>query len=148
MTTPFVFHSNFTVSQINPEGRKYLRVSRLECKSAAAGLSLAIDINSDIFPVTIGEHLTIGLATTLNVNGEEESDVYDHSIFPRETAMSSYDYVMHGRVYKCNCDDLEAEVVTVLISFGGLLMKVEGSMPQLRDIQFNKNYYVLIKKTN
>jgi DNA-directed RNA polymerase I, II, and III subunit RPABC3 len=144
----FIFHSTFEVAQINPEGRKYLRVSRLECKSKLVPVTIAIDINSDIFPVTVGEHLTIGLTSTLNVNGEEERDVYDHSVFHRETAMSSYDYVMHGRVYKCNCDDLDQEVVTVLISFGGLLMKVEGTTPQLRDIQFNKNYYVLIKKTN
>ena len=38
------------------------------------------------------------------------------------------------------------ERLRALISFGGLLMKIEGKTEALRDLQYNKHYYYLMKK--
>uniref|UniRef100_A0A7S1M158 DNA-directed RNA polymerases I, II, and III subunit RPABC3 n=1 Tax=Neobodo designis TaxID=312471 RepID=A0A7S1M158_NEODS len=146
-TNPFILEEKFAVAQVNPDGRKYQRVSRIVCKSIESDTELSVDINSDVYPVTEGEKLTIGLATTLNLDGEPERDAYDHTVYHRETAMSAYDYVMHGKVYRCNSDEAAADAVTAFASFGGLLMKLHGKQPYLRDVHFNRSYYLLIKKS-
>lgn len=146
-SNPFIFEEKFDVKAINREGKKYQRVSRIECASLNSDTHVIVDINSDVYPITPNERITIGLARTLNPAGEEERDTYDHTIYHRDTIMSAYDYVMHGKVYKCNTDDKAADIVEVLISFGGLLMKLTGKQAYLRDVHFNRNYYLLIKKS-
>lgn len=147
-TNPFILEEKFKVKCVNPDGRKYQRVSRIECVSQESDTVIIVDINSDVYPVAPNEALTIGLARTLNPSGEEErSDVYDHTVYHRDTIMSAYDYVMHGKVYNCNTDVKAVEKIEILVSFGGLLMKINGTQPYLRDVQFNRNYYLLIKKS-
>lgn len=147
MANPFVFEEKFKVARVNPDGRKYQRVSRIVCKSLESDTEVTVDINSDIFPVTESEKLTVALARTLSLDGEPERDAYDHTVYHRETAMSAYDYVMHGRVYKCNSDEKAADNVEIFISFGGLLLKAHGKQPYLRDVLFNQKYYLMIKKS-
>ena len=148
-TRAIVLEEGFKVLTVNGDGRKFQRVSRLECRADNdSDTRVTVDINSDVFPVDAGQKVTIALASTLNLSGEPDRDAYDHSVYHRETVMSSYDYVMHGKVFKCNTDDLRADKSEVLLSFGGLLMKLEGSGPAIRDLKFNQNYYFLLKKTS
>jgi DNA-directed RNA polymerase I, II, and III subunit RPABC3 len=147
MANPFVLEEKFRVSQVNPDGRKYQRVSRLVCKSLESDTEIIVDINSDVYPVAPNETLTIGLASTLNLDGKPERDSYDHTVYHRETIMTAYDYVMHGKVYSCNSDEKAIDEVTILVSFGGLLMKIHGKQPYLREVHFNRTYYLLIKKS-
>ena len=146
---PIVLEESFKVIAVNGDGRKFQRVSRLECqpvKPDESDTRVVVDINSDVYPIDAGQGVTIALAFTLNLTGEEDTDTYDHGVYHRETVMTPYEYVMHGKVFKCNTDDLSAAKAEVLISFGGLLMKVEGSSPAIRDLKFNQNYYFLLKK--
>ena len=143
---PVIFEDQYKVTSVDPAGKKYLRVSRIVAKADTLDIVISVDINSDIYPITAGERITIALAHTLDLDGQRESEYYDHSVYHRESLMSQYDYVMHGQVFECNTDDQTLQKVYALASFGGLLMKVEGSVEVLRDVSFNKKFYILIKK--
>ena len=152
---PILLEDTFKVVSVNPDGRKYQRVSRIECRSVMSGsaggndeVKITVDINTDIYSVDVGQILTLAMATTLNLSGETERDSYDHSVYQRETVMSNFEYVMFGKVFKCNTDDANAEKSEVLLSFGGLLMKVEGTSGAIRSLKFNQNYYFMMKKTS
>jgi DNA-directed RNA polymerase I, II, and III subunit RPABC3 len=55
----------------------------------------------------------------------------------------SYDYVMHGKVYKCEPkEDLQ---LAVLVSFGGLMMRLKGSAADLSAIDLDTMIFLLIK---
>jgi DNA-directed RNA polymerases I, II, and III subunit RPABC3 len=142
---PTIFEDRFDVQTVNAEGKMYQRLSRIVCKSNS-GVSVTVDINSDIYPVEKGQVLSIALARTINLDGSEDTNQYDHGVFQQPTLMDSFDYVMHGLVFECNSDEKDAQTLRALISFGGLLMKIEGKTEALRDLQYNKHYYMLMKK--
>ncbi|KAF0974469.1 hypothetical protein FDP41_006501 [Naegleria fowleri] len=110
----------FEVKRIDPEGKKFDKVSRLYCESEDE-MELVIDINTDIFPVDFGDKLTLSLATSLEVSGgaasaatkkssehgassaaKKTKDYFDPSLGTEDkpSLMDQYDYVMYGRVYK------------------------------------------------
>lgn len=140
-----IINDTFDVESVNAGGKVYLRVSRIVCK-AASGLTIALDINSEVFPVEKNQKLGIVLTSTLEKDGSAMPDKYDQSIYHRETLMDEFEYVMHGKVFECNCDDVNATTLTALISFGGLLMKIEGKAPSMREIAFNQQYYLLVRR--
>lgn len=146
MPNPIILEDAFTVDTVNAEGTVYLRVSRIACSNKKGDLTVTTDINSEEFPVTRGERLAIALATTLERSGEPMQESYDHSVYHRETLLQEYDYVMYGKVYECNTDDKTAAKLTVYISFGGLLGKVEGTPETLREVHFNADLFLLVKR--
>lgn len=146
MPNPIILEDAFTVDTVNAEGTVYLRVSRIACSNKKGDLTVTTDINSEEFPVIRGERLAIALATTLERSGEPMQESYDHSVYHRETLLQEYDYVMYGKVYECNTDDKTAAKLTVYISFGGLLGKVEGTPETLREVHFNADLFLLVKR--
>ena len=142
---PTIFQDRFKVTAVNPDGKMYQRLSRIVCKSEG-DVTITVDINSDIYQVGADQHLSIALAKTIHLDGSEDDGQYDHGVFKQATLMDSFEYVMHGLVFECNSDEKDAETLRALISFGGLLMKIEGKTEALRDLQYNKHYYLLIKK--
>ena len=147
MPQPIILEETFLVERVDPDGRVYQRVSRMECVSATGALKITSDINVEEFPIAEQTYLVIALATTLNLDGSVEKKVYDHSIYHRDTLLNRYDYAMHGRVYDLSMDEGSGEVVAH-ISFGGLLTKVEGSSESLKDIQFNTDLFLLVKRAS
>lgn len=52
---------------------------------------------------------------------------------------------MHGRVYGHEIDENTLDII-VHISCGGLLMRITGKPQSLRDVHYNSDVYVLIKR--
>lgn len=50
----------------------------------------------------------------------------------------SFEYVMHGRVFKVS--HKEGQIIEILISFGGLLMRMIGDQAQLSAVQPDMRY--------
>jgi DNA-directed RNA polymerases I, II, and III subunit RPABC3 len=140
-----LLEDQFVVTAVDPDGKKFIKVSRIQATSKQ-GVVVTADINFDVYPISQNEKLTICIASTLDLTGEAMPDAYDHSIHSRATLMSQYEYVMHGRVYACNTDEQGRADAVVYVSFGGLLMRVAGEAKHLKDIHFNQNIYLLIKK--
>lgn len=54
-----------------------------------------------------------------------------------------YDYVMYGTVYKFE-ESSDTDKMSVYISFGGLLMRLEGGYRSLSNLK-QENAYILIR---
>jgi len=58
--------------------------------------------------------------------------------------LDSYEYGMCGRIFRH--DSLEGNIVSVITSFGGLLMQLKGEMRHLIKLRMDSKIYALIKK--
>lgn len=94
-----VFDETFTITSINDE--KYDRVSRIYGTSQDNTLTMTLDINHELFPVTVGEQLSMVLATTLSLDGtKEETSWRSVTKSGSATLADMYDYVCYGKNYR------------------------------------------------
>lgn len=94
-----LFEDIFNVKDMDPEGKKFDRVSRLHCESESFKMDLILDINSWIYPMELGDKFRLVLATTLRENGYPDGGEWN----PLETEgnrADSFEYVMSGKVYR------------------------------------------------
>lgn len=143
-----VFEDIFNVKDIDPEGKKFDRVSRLHCESESFKMDLILDINTWLYPIDLGDKFRLVLATTLREDGFPDGDWN-----PLETGEASradsFEYVMFGRIYRIEGDDSCHEASSRLaayISFGGLLMRLQGDANNLHGFEVDQYLYVLTKK--
>jgi DNA-directed RNA polymerase I, II, and III subunit RPABC3 len=85
------------------DSSRYDRVSRITGQSTTSpDIHLTLDVNSELFPVTKGASLTVAIANSLSLDGEQPSmasgwrapKAGEHSL------ADDYEYVMYGTVYK------------------------------------------------
>lgn len=97
-----LFEDTFTVVNINDE--KYDRVSRLSLTSEDMLTAVTLDVNTELYPCSKGEKLTIMLATSLSLDGTKDDKGWRNIGQGSENRVSSladmYDYVCHGKIYK------------------------------------------------
>ena len=102
------------------------------------------------------------LATTLNDDGEPDGGVYDPLWEEKATRTNQFDYIMHGLVYRISGDEgdsvtrLCVQIILVFgsdgrfrevyISYGGLLMRLNGEANSLSEIKIDQNVYLLLRK--
>jgi DNA-directed RNA polymerase I, II, and III subunit RPABC3 len=72
------------------------------CESENYGMSLVLDVNVELYPMGVGDRFTLGITPTLYTDGTKDAGIYDQSKRPRIS--DAYEYVMHGRVYRCDLD--------------------------------------------
>ena len=72
-------------------------VSRVECKSEY-GLTISLDINSDIFPMAQDETYQLRLIKASS-DSETVTDYYSMTQSEQELINES-DYMMHGRIFR------------------------------------------------
>jgi len=99
-----LFEDIFDVKDIDPEGKKFDRVSRLHCESESFKMELILDINSWVYPMELGDKFRLVLATTLREDGFPDTGDWN----PIENAGSradSFEYVMHGKIYRIEGED-------------------------------------------
>eukprot|EP00759_Apiculatamorpha_spiralis_P018077 PhF_6_TR24325/c0_g1_i1/m.33757/K03016/RPB8, POLR2H; DNA-directed RNA polymerases I, II, and III subunit RPABC3 len=132
------------------EGKKFDKVSRIECNSKKRGLKLVIDINVDLYPIQKGESYTIALASNINIelgSVKIPDGYWDPTVQQRMTLMDNYEYVMFGRVYGCSTAEGSTSVEPkVYVSYGGLLMSLSGPANDLRGITYGQQLYFLMKR--
>lgn len=90
----------FAIAAVDPDGKKFDRVSRIKATGENLGMDLVLDVNVEIFPLKQGDRLNIALAKTLNLDGTPSDE---GSYRPDATGPSlsdKYDYVMYGRLFK------------------------------------------------
>ncbi|KAF2129266.1 RNA polymerase [Dothidotthia symphoricarpi CBS 119687] len=136
-----VFEETFSITSINDE--KYDRVSRIYGTSQDNTLTMTLDINHELFPVTVGEQLNMVLATTLSLDGtKEETSWRSVSKSGTTTLADMYDYVCYGKNYRF--EDGDGDVMKYYASFGGLLLYIEGPFRKLTGLKID-NIYMLLK---
>lgn len=103
MNDSVLFSDTFVVTNVNAQ--KYDRVSRASANNPSGDVSLTLDVNTELYPLTINDHMQLVLASTLNMDGSKDEagkqgwrDVGSGK--GEETLADGYDYVCHGKVYR------------------------------------------------
>eukprot|EP00241_Pyramimonas_parkeae_P020253 CAMPEP_0114299246 /NCGR_PEP_ID=MMETSP0059-20121206/12866_1 /TAXON_ID=36894 /ORGANISM="Pyramimonas parkeae, Strain CCMP726" /LENGTH=149 /DNA_ID=CAMNT_0001421695 /DNA_START=45 /DNA_END=494 /DNA_ORIENTATION=+ len=135
----------FEVLEQDPDGQKFMKVSRFHCKSEYFEFELCLDVNIDVYPLKPGEKFNLGLAYTLSPDGTVDEGFFDQSGAP--SIADKYEYVMYGKLYKYNEDMSTGQLrVEVYISFGGLLMLLKGDPSHLEGLKLDSRLYLLMRK--
>lgn len=141
-----LFEDAFTVNDYDQS--KYDRVARIQAKSTDDQTALTLDINIELFPCSVGDNMHVVLATTLSLDGSKDDDKGWRDVGKTGDAPSTiadlYDYVCHGKIYKFE-ETYDGRTINAYISFGGLLMSLEGPVKKLTPLRVD-NVYLLIKK--
>ncbi|KAF6734353.1 DNA-directed RNA polymerases I, II, and III subunit RPABC3 [Oryzias melastigma] len=141
-----LFEDIFDVKDIDPDGKKFDRVSRLHCESESFKMDLILDVNTQIYPVDLGDKFRLVIASTLYEDGTQMME----STIPRMIDHpAQFDYVMYGKVYKIEGDETSTEAATRLsayVSYGGLLMRLQGDANNLHGFEVDSRVYLLMKK--
>ncbi|SPO02640.1 related to DNA-directed RNA polymerase chain RPB8 [Cephalotrichum gorgonifer] len=141
-----LFEESFTITNVDQS--KYDRVARIYATSTDNQTVMSLDINTELFPCQVSEGLSVVLATSLALDGskEEEKGWKDTAKGgPAEASLADmFDYVCHGKIYKFEDGD-DGQTIKAYISFGGLLMSLEGPYKKLTPLRVEYTY-LLVKK--
>ncbi|KAI1852468.1 hypothetical protein JX265_011102 [Neoarthrinium moseri] len=140
-----LFEETFVIT--NYDQSKYDRVARITATSNDNATQMTLDVNIELFPCSTGETLQVVLATNLSLDGKgdsEERGWRDVKAGAESTLADMYDYVCHGKIYKFE-DGADGQSIKAYVSFGGLLMMLEGPSKKLLPLRVD-NTYLLVKK--
>ncbi|XP_045594032.1 DNA-directed RNA polymerases I, II, and III subunit RPABC3 isoform X4 [Procambarus clarkii] len=144
-----LFEDIFDVKDIDPDGKKFDRVSRLHCESESFKMDLILDINSMIYPLDFGDKFRLVLATTLREDGYPTDGPEYNPLDTGPSRADPFDYVMYGKIYRIEGDDGLLETsgrLSAYVSYGGLLMRLQGDANNLHGFEVDKHIYLLMKK--
>ncbi|GBE78304.1 RNA polymerase I [Sparassis latifolia] len=146
-----IFDDIFTISDIDKEGKKFDRVSRLYAHSKNYDMDLTLDYNVELYPLQQDQSFALALASSLargpptaGGDDDKDNDVWRPDGKGRRGLEEDYEYVMYGKVYRF--DGGAAEIVTAYASFGGLLMSLTGSFRHMTGIVLGDPVYILLRK--
>ncbi|PGH29898.1 DNA-directed RNA polymerase I, II, and III subunit RPABC3 [[Emmonsia] crescens] len=146
MSDPVLFEDTFTITAVNAQ--KYDRVARISCTSSDSLTTFTLDVNTELYPVATGESLSLALASTLALDGKDDNaggkGAWRDVGMGEQTLANDYDYVCHGKVYRFE-EGNTAENMSVFVSFGGLLLYLEGPYKKLSPLRIDY-IYLLMKK--
>jgi len=141
-----LFEDIFDVKDVDPDGKKFDRVSRLHCESESFKMDLILDVNTQIYPVELADKFRMVIATSLREDGVPDDGEYD----PTDSGPSradSFEYVMYGKVYRIEGEDYEpSSRLAAYVSFGGLLMRLQGEAANLHGFDVDTRVYLFMKK--
>eukprot|EP00316_Scyphosphaera_apsteinii_P026179 CAMPEP_0119327004 /NCGR_PEP_ID=MMETSP1333-20130426/69719_1 /TAXON_ID=418940 /ORGANISM="Scyphosphaera apsteinii, Strain RCC1455" /LENGTH=146 /DNA_ID=CAMNT_0007335465 /DNA_START=34 /DNA_END=474 /DNA_ORIENTATION=+ len=131
--------------EIKETSKKFDKVTRLHCRlvDEAYELQLDLDINSDLFPLEVGQRFAFLLVSTLAIDGAVDSGKWDQSSQP--SLLDQYEYAMYGKIYKWKQDNTKAPS-EIFVSFGGLLMRLKGDARHLQKLKLDARIYMLMRK--
>eukprot|EP00741_Cyanophora_paradoxa_P003820 tig00000718_g3714.t1 len=144
MSSAILLEDIFDIKEVDKDGKKFDKVSRLECRSENYELDLVLDINTDVYPMEAGNKFSLALASTLHLDGKPDEGVYDQSNYA--SLADKYEYVMYGKVFKYTQESSSALRVAAVASFGGLLMQIKGDPRNLQSLQVDSRIYLLMRK--
>ncbi|KOS20690.1 DNA-directed RNA polymerases I [Escovopsis weberi] len=141
-----LFEESFTIT--NFDQSKYDRVARISCTSNDSQTVMELDINTELFPCAVSDSLHVVLTTTLSADGSKEDQKGWRDVGKRGDAPATladlYDYVCYGKVYKF-AETFDGNTIDVYVSFGGLLMSLQGPVKKLTPLRVD-HVYLMVKK--
>ena len=145
-----LFEDIFDVKDIDPEGKKFDRVSRLHCESESFKMDLILDINSWVYPMELGDKFRLVLASTLREDGYPDTGEWNPADSGAPSRADSFEYVMHGKIYRIEGGDFASDEASgrlaAYVSFGGLLMRLQGDANNLHGFEMDHYVCLLMKK--
>ncbi|PIA14539.1 RNA polymerase I [Coemansia reversa NRRL 1564] len=147
-----LFSDTFAVKDMDKGGKKFDRISRLDGRSQTHDMSLILDVNTELYPVEAGDKFKLTLSSSLSLGDSKEPAAFRKGeanwrayVNGDERSLADdYDYVMFGRVYRY--DNASGSKVSAFVSFGGLLMCLEGDIRHLQNFIVGDTIYLLMRK--
>ncbi|KAH7668912.1 RNA polymerase Rpb8 protein [Dioscorea alata] len=141
-----LFEDIFTLTRIDPDGKKFDKVSRIEAHSEQFDMLMQLDVNTEVYPMSVGDKFTMVLAPTLSLDGTPDSGFYVPG--GRKSLADKFEYVMHGKLYKISEESSSGPDVKVEIyaSFGGLLMMLKGDPSNAANFELDQRLFLLMRK--
>jgi len=129
------------------DNARYDRVGRISGKSTDSLSDMTLDVNTDLYPISVGETVQMLLASTLNLDGTKDDEKGWRDTAKRDeiTLAQQYDYVCYGKVYRFEEGKDDPEKIQVFVSFGGLLLYINGPYKKLTPLRVD-HVYLLMKK--
>lgn len=94
-----LYSESFTLTDINAQ--KYDRVSRLKGNTDSGDTEFTLDVNTELYPCSVGERISIVIASTLSLDGtKDDSKGWRGVSRGEQTLADDFDYVCHGKVYR------------------------------------------------
>ncbi|KAM3511164.1 hypothetical protein MY11210_005215 [Beauveria gryllotalpidicola] len=141
-----LFEDSFTITDFDQS--KYDRVARISCTSGDSQTVMVLDINTELFPCAESDSLHVVLSTTLSPDGVRDDDKGWRDVGKGGDAPATladlYDYVCYGKIYKFE-ETFDGATINAYVSFGGLLMSLQGPVKKLTPLRVD-SVYLLIKK--
>ncbi|XP_062147673.1 DNA-directed RNA polymerases II, IV and V subunit 8B-like [Alnus glutinosa] len=138
-----LFDDIFRVERVNPDGKKFDKVTRIEARSEKCGMFMQLDVNTEIYPIDKEERFLMALSTTLSLEGG------------RQSLADKFEYIMHGKLYKI-LDETQAKTsdggsgsgvkVEIYVSFGGLQMMLKGDPSHCAGFELEQRLFLLMRK--
>jgi DNA-directed RNA polymerases I, II, and III subunit RPABC3 len=100
MSEAILYQDNFLVNEVDPG--KYDRVARVSGTSGDGQTSIAVDVNTELYPLSVGDSVQIFLASTLNADGTKDDEMERgwREKPAKGTLAEDFDYVCHGKIYR------------------------------------------------
>ena len=120
--------TTFSVISIDPQGKKFEKVSRLQARSLDLNIILELDFNNELIAISPGDEISFFLT------------------FSDKDVESSFSYGMNGKIFKIEEDT--NNVTLLYASFGGLLMRLESSGEVFSKVKPNSNCKLYLRNKN
>lgn len=141
-----LFSKQFTVTEVDKNGKQFDDISRIEAQDTDNVSHLVLDYHCKIYSLKKGQSFHLNLYQSLpSSTGSKDGEHWHPSILDNNTMAGSYEYIMHGKVYNYE-ENQSTHKATVYVSFGGLLMSLDGDMSSINEIQRGKEVYLLIRR--
>ncbi|KAG5136687.1 hypothetical protein AAZX31_08G147700 [Glycine max] len=153
-----LFDDIFKVEKVDPDGKKYDKVSRIVARSEKCDMNMLLDVNTEIYPMGEKERFLMALSPSLVLSTKDGS----------VSIQDKFEYIMHGRLYnitkpqlekkekkekrsesqpeeneECSKPQLEVEVYA---SFGGLQLMLKGHASHCVKFAVDQKLFLLIRK--
>lgn len=144
--TDFLLDDIFEITAVDPDGKKFDKVSRIQARSDNYDMLVLLDVNFELYPLQKGQKFTLVLTKSITLDSTGAPMDADEAWRPSAgpTLADKYEYVMYGRVFKF--EDISSSKMAAYVSYGGLLMRLEADPRHFIDITIGSNIYLLMRK--
>ncbi|CAE5960193.1 unnamed protein product [Arabidopsis arenosa] len=139
-----LFEDIFVVDKLDPDGKKFDKVTRVQATSHNLEMFMHLDVNTEVYPLAVGDKFTLALAPTLNLDGTPDTGYFTPGA--KKTLADKYEYIMYGKLYKISERDGKTPKAELYVSFGGLLMLLKGDPAHISHFELDQRLFLLMRK--
>ncbi|KAJ6360772.1 hypothetical protein OIU77_004734 [Salix suchowensis] len=143
-----MFEDIFVVDKLDPDGKKFDKVTRIEAHSQNCDMFMHLDVNTDVYPMFVNDKFTMAFGPYAESGWDTGHRLlYSGNLGGRKTLADKYEYVMHGKLYQIQEEGSRRATRTeMVITFGGLLMLLKGDPSYVSQFELDQRLFCLIRK--
>jgi DNA-directed RNA polymerase I, II, and III subunit RPABC3 len=129
-----LFGDTYSVIELDKSGKQFDNLTRVHALGQA-GSSIVLDVNSELFPVSVADQFRLAVSSSA-------SPVWDPALLA--AFRGSWDYVMHGKIYRW--ENGRGQSATVHVSCGGLLLALTGRQGDFVGFRVGADAFVQLRR--